>query len=315
MRGKAAFLFPGQGAQYPGMGKDFYDQFIVAKRVFDEADHLLGWSLSKLIFDGPADELVLTKYSQLAIYVTSSAILRVVLSEFPDVKPVFCAGLSLGEYTALMAAGVLSFSACLELVRVRAEAMHLACEERAGSMRVVLGLSEEVVASVLSQLNPPHPIGIANLNCPGQVVIAGSLEALSLAEEPLKAAKAKRILPLDVSGAFHSGLMKSAQEALRAQIGLTVFTNGLASVVMNVTGSVPASLDLMRSLLIDQVVSCVRWEKGILYLEAQDVDFYLEMGPGKTLSGMNKRIGSLKPTYSIEKVADLDKMREVLCNC
>jgi [acyl-carrier-protein] S-malonyltransferase len=315
MSAKAAFLFPGQGAQYPGMGKDFYDQFAVAKATFEEADRLLGWSLSTLIFEGPLEELTLTKHSQLAIYVTSSAILRAVESEFPHLKPHFCAGLSLGEYTALTAAGVLSFADCLQLVRVRAEAMHRACEEVKGSMQVVLGLSEEAVASVVNQLNPPHPIWVANLNCPGQVVIAGSLEALALAEGPLKAAKAKRILPLDVSGAFHSGLMKSAQEALRAKIGATPFTEGLARVVMNVTGDVPLSLDQMRSLLIDQVVSCVRWERGIRNLEATDVDFYIEMGPGKTLSGMNKRIGSAKPIYSIEKVADLEIAREALCNC
>ena len=315
MRAKAAFLFPGQGAQYPGMGKDFCERFSIAQATFEEADRLLGWSLSTLVFEGPSEQLTLTKNNQLAIYVTSVAILRVIASEFPQLKPQFCAGLSLGEYTALTAAGILSFGDCLELVRVRAEAMHKACEEIQGSMQVVLGLSEEAVASVVDQLNPPHPLWVANLNCPGQVVIAGSLEALALAEGPLKAAKAKRILPLEVSGAFHSGLMKSAQEALKAKIEATPFIEGQARVVMNVTGNVPLSLNEVRVLLIDQVVSCVRWEKGICNLEAQGVDFYVEMGPGKTLSGMNKRIGSTKPMYSIEKVADLEIARGALCNC
>ncbi len=168
-------------------------------------------------------ELTLTKNSQIAIYISSVAILRVVQEQFPELKPVVCAGLSLGEYTALTAAGKIDFQDCLDLVRIRAEAMHQACEETKGTMQVVLGMTEEAVETVIRELNPPHPVWIANLNCPGQIVIAGSMEAIALAAEALKQKGAKRVLPLDVSGAFHSGLMQPAQEKLAAKIASVHF--------------------------------------------------------------------------------------------
>jgi [acyl-carrier-protein] S-malonyltransferase len=296
------------------MGRDFYDQFSAARHVYKEADQLLGWKLSKLIFEGTAEELALTQNSQLALYVTSVAILRAVEGEYPEIKPAYCAGLSLGEYTALTAAGVLSFEAGLELVAVRGQAMQRACEETPGSMQVVLGLSEAAVRQVVNTLNPPHPLWVANLNCPGQVVIAGSLSALELAQAALMAAGAKRLLSLDVSGAFHSGLMRSAQEALRAKIEQTPFEEGFAEVVMNVVGRGVHDQKSMKRALVDQVVSCVRWEEGIRYMESQGVDFYVEMGPGKTLAGMNKRIGVAHSTCSLETVTDLEKMG-ALCSC
>src|ERR1700722_19736762 len=160
MRKKIAFLFPGQGAQYAGMGKDFYDQFRAAKKTFEEADSFLGCPFSQLIFEGPSEELTLTKNSQIAIYITSIAILRVVQEQYPELKPAFCAGLSLGEYTALTAAGYIDFLDCLDLVRTRAEAMHQACEETKGTMQVVLGMTEEAVETVISEYNPPHPVWI-----------------------------------------------------------------------------------------------------------------------------------------------------------
>lgn len=312
MRKKWAFLFPGQGAQYPGMGKDFYEQFSSARDVFNEADQLLGRRFSQLIFEGPSDELTLTKNSQIAIFVTSIAILRVVQEQFPALEPAICAGLSLGEYTAFVAAGKLSFSDCLDLVQIRAEAMHQACLETKGSMQVVLGLSPEQVESVVQTLNPPHPLWVANLNCPGQVVIAGTIEALALAADPLKKNGAKRVLPLDVSGAFHSGLMRSAQEKLEAKLNAVPFFDSSASVVMNVPGQEVFGVEEMRKFLTAQVVSPVLWEKGIRWMGGAGVECYLEMGPGKSLSGMNKRIGVNEPTYSIEKVADLDELRKLM---
>ncbi len=306
---KYAFLFPGQGAQYPGMGKDFYEQFAVARQTFEEADSFLEYTFSKLIFEGPATELILTKNSQIAIYIVSVAILRVVQQQFPQLTPAVCAGLSLGEYTALTAAGKIGFTDCLGLVRTRAEAMHEACEETKGSMQVVLGMTEEAVEAVINQLNPSHPIWIANLNCPGQIVIAGTINALELTAEALKKEGAKRVLPLDVSGAFHSGLMQSAQEKLRAKIATITFEESLIDVVMNVSGGV-ASTQEIPGLLIDQVVCPVRWEKGIRTLMGQSMTNYFEMGPGKTLSGMNKRISVTEPTLSIEKVADLEELNQ-----
>lgn len=312
MNKKFAFLFPGQGAQYPGMGKDFYDQFPVAKEVFEEADHLLNTHFSKLIFEGSSNELTLTKNSQIAIYITSMALLRVVQQQFPDLTPAVCAGLSLGEYTALTAAGKISFADCLDLVRVRAEAMHQACLEVKGSMQVVLGMTEEAVETVIREINPPHPVWVANLNCPGQIVIAGSLEALAYAGDVLKQKGAKRVLPLEVSGAFHSGLMLSAQQKLAVKIEAVSFQASDIDVVMNVPGDLTSSEEQMRQVLIEQVTSPVRWEKGIRWMMQQGVQAYFEMGPGKTLAGMNKRIGVAEPTYSIEKVTDLEELNKVM---
>jgi [acyl-carrier-protein] S-malonyltransferase len=312
MSKRIAFLFPGQGAQYPGMGKDFYDQFSIARRTFDEADQFLNRAFSKLIFEGSSAELTLTKNSQLAIYISSIAILRVVQEQFPELKPVVCAGLSLGEYTALTAAGKIGFLDCLDLVRTRADAMHQACEETKGTMQVVLGMTEEAVGMVIRDLNPPHSIWLANLNCPGQVVIAGSLQAMELAADTLKERGAKRVLPLDVSGAFHSGLMHSAREKLAAKIATVPFYESAVEIVMNIPGDFVSNSQEMRQVLIDQVTHPVHWERGIRKMIERKVDIYLEMGPGKTLNGMNKRIGVTEPTYSIEKASSLEEINHLL---
>lgn len=299
-----AFLFPGQGAQYPGMGKDFYEAFAVARETFEEADDLLGRSLSKLIFEGPKEELTLTKNSQVAIYVVSMAILRTVISLFPSLKPSVCAGLSLGEYTALTAAEKISFSDCLKLVAVRGQCMQDACEKESGSMSVVIGSEVAFIQEVLKTL-PDAKVWIANLNCPGQVVIAGTLPALELAAAALKEKGVKRVLPLEVSGAFHTPLMHSAKEVLSPYIDAVSFQEGISQVVMNVPGSCVTDLGNVKNLLKEQVVSPVYWEKGIRSIEA---DLFLEMGPGTTLAGMNKRIGVVAPTLSIEKTGNLEEL-------
>lgn len=307
-----AFVFPGQGAQYPGMGKDFFDAFPVARQVFEEADEHLGVNFSRLIFEGPAPELTLTKNSQVAIYITSIAILKTVQQHFPDIIPSVCAGLSLGEYTALTASGRASFKECLDLVKMRAALMHAACEEEKGSMQVVLGLDAKVVEDAVNELPAGTRVWVANLNCPGQVVIAGTPEGLALAVEALKLKGAKRALPLDVSGAFHSGLMLSAQEKLAPRIQSTELCRSEIALVMNVPGGYVEDLDDVRKFLIQQVASPVRWEKGVRSMVEQGVECYLEMGPGKTLAGMNKRIGVAQPTFSIEKIADLEELTKNL---
>jgi [acyl-carrier-protein] S-malonyltransferase len=294
------------------MCKDFYDSFPVARRTFEEADDFLQHPFSKLVFEGPSAELTLTKNSQIAIYIASIAVLRVVQEEFPWLQPSICAGLSLGEYTALTAAKKISFTDCLDLVRVRAEAMHLACTETRGSMQVVLGMEEESVAAVLGELNPPHPVWLANLNCPGQIVIAGSSDALGFAADLLKQRGAKRILPLEVSGAFHSGLMRSAQATLSGKIATVVLQESPIGVVMNVPGDLVSSVPQMRKALIDQVVSPVFWEKGVRRMVEGGIDLYIEMGPGKTLSGMNRRIGVKEPTCSLEKISDLEELKKLM---
>ncbi len=312
---KWAFLFPGQGAQYSGMGKDFFDAFSVAREIFESADDYLKFPFSQLIFEGPSTELTLTKNSQVAIFITSMAILRVVQQEFPHLCPSVCAGLSLGEYTALTAAGNISFKDCLELVYWRARYMHEACEREKGSMQVILGLDGDLVESVIKEVRACYPVWVANLNCPGQVVIAGTESGLQAAVESLKQKGAKRALPLEVSGAFHSGLMRSAQEQLTPKIQSVQLAASDIPVVMNVPGGYVQSIDEMRQCLINQVTGSVRWEQGIRAIEQQGIEAYIEMGPGKTLSSMNKRIGVAGSTYSIEKAEDLLQLKGVVCQC
>ncbi len=302
---KNALLFPGQGAQYVGMGKDFFDAFPVARQTFEEADDLLGLPFSRLIFTGAAEELTATKNSQLAIYIVSMAIWRTVQQQLPDIRPAVCAGLSLGEYTALTASGKISFSDCLPLVRARGQYMHEASLEHPGTMQVVLGLSPEDVSAAVSSL---EGVWVANINCPGQVVIAGRADALAAAAPLLKEKGAKRVLPLDVSGAFHSGLMQSAQDKLKGRIEEVKLIESDIKFVSNVLGGEACSLETIRDCLLRQVTQPVLWEQGIREMELHGVTSYYEIGPGKTLAGMNKRIGVAAPTLSVEKVSDLEEI-------
>ena len=313
---KIAFIFPGQGAQYVGMGKDFYDTYPVAKEVFDRADQVLGCKFSDLIFQGPKEELTLTKNSQLAIFIVSYAIHEVFKQQAPHMTPYVCAGLSLGEYTALAASGKISFEDCLLLVKHRAQFMNDACESHPGSMSVVLGMQEDQVSSILSEVND-HQVGIANLNCPGQILIAGTLQGLEVASELLKKNGAKRILPLDVSGAFHSPLMKEAQERLTPNLQSVVLKETSIQIVMNTVGDFVIETQNIRNQLIEQVTQPVRWEKGIHCMVVSGVDLFIEIGCGKTLAGMNKRIGVSFPTLSIEKIEDLQVLLKdsLTCSC
>jgi [acyl-carrier-protein] S-malonyltransferase len=295
---KYVFLFPGQGAQYPGMGKDFYEAFAASRQTFEQADDLLKENLSKIIFDGPESELTKTKYSQCAIFVVSAAILRAM----PEMKPAVCAGLSLGEYTALWASGRLSFEETLLLIQKRAQFMNDACENVSGTMAAVLGM-----ADVESALQGIPGVWVANYNCPGQIVISGTKEGVAIASEQLRAKGAKRIIPLQVHGAFHSGLMQGAQDALAPYIAAANIRESNIGFVMNATGDFAG--DVKKNLTC-QVTSSVRWDQGILAIEKTKPDKYLEIGCGKTLTALNKKIGVAAPTISVEKVGDLD-----LCNC
>ena len=307
MSKKVAFLFPGQGAQYPGMGHDFFTNFSVAKEVFDKADALLGRPFSQLIFHGAKEELTLTKNSQLALFIVSIAILRVVQEKHPHLEPTFCAGLSLGEYTAFVAAEKLSFEEALFLVKARGEWMDEACRTHPGTMHVVLGLELPVVEETLQGISNAW---IANLNCPGQIVLAGTEEGLEKAAIFLKEKGARRILPLDVSGAFHSGLMQTAQDRLAPMIQKASLKHSPVQVVMNVPGAPVEALDKMREYMTEQVTRPVRWQSCIESMVEGGVELFLEMGAGKTLSGMNKRIGVQAPTLSVEKVEDLQAIVE-----
>ncbi len=306
MNKKIAFIFPGQGAQYPSMGADFFAQFKEAKAVFQEADEILGESFSEKIFNGPAEELTLTKNSQLAIFITSIAILRVVQAQYPDLEPAVCAGLSLGEYTALVSANKISFKDALALVKARGSYMQDACETHPGTMYVVLGLELSDVEEVTNVI---EGVWIANLNCPGQIVIAGTKEGTAKAALLLKEQGARRVMPLDVSGAFHSGLMQEAQNRLEPLIRDVEMVATDTEIVMNVPGDFLTSEKEVREAMILQVTHPVRWQKGVEAMVEKGVELFIEMGPGKTLAGMNKRIGVKVPTISVEKVADLEGVR------
>ena len=286
------------------MAKDFYEAFPIARETFEEASKILSIDFIKLIFEGPESALTLTKNSQPAIFVVSVAILRCIQRLYPYLEPAVCAGLSLGEYTALFASGRLSFSDALKIVAARGCFMEEACQENQGTMRVVLGLEPSLVAQ-----NLPPNIWVANLNCPGQVVIAGSVNAMPKAEELLKIAGAKRVLPLDVSGAFHTPLMKSAQEKLTPYLLSDSLKESTIALEMNVPGDFVDAISEIRQYLIAQVASATRWEKGICLLG--DIDLFVEIGPGKTLTGMNKKIGVKGQTINVEKITDLAQLGAV----
>ena len=298
---KIAFIFPGQGAQYVGMAKDFYEAFPIVRETFEEASKILSFDFTRLILEGPETELVLTKNSQPAIFIVSVAILRCIEQQYPHLQPSVCAGLSLGEYTALYASGRISFADALKIVAARGKYMQEACQEEQGTMRVVLGLDPSIVSAHL-----PADVWIANLNCPGQVVIAGKVSAMPQAEELLKTAGAKRVLPLDVSGAFHTPLMRSAQEKLKPFLLGVTLQESITKLVMNVPGDFVDISSEIREHLIAQVASPTQWEKGIRLLE--DVDLFIEIGPGKTLTGMNRKIGVKGQTLNIEKTTDLTQL-------
>jgi [acyl-carrier-protein] S-malonyltransferase len=304
---KIAFIFPGQGAQYIGMAKDFYEAYPIVRETFEEASKILSFDFTRLILEGPESELTLTKNSQPAIFIVSAAILRCIQQQYARLQPSICAGLSLGEYTALYASGRISFTDALQIVAARGKYMQEACEEEQSSMRVVLGLDPQVVAAHL-----PANVWIANLNCPGQVVIAGATAAMSHAEELLKAQGARRVLPLDVSGAFHTPLMRSAQEKLKSSLLAVTLHESTTKLVMNVPGDFVDSISEIREHLIAQVACPTQWEKGIRLLE--DIDLYIEIGPGKTLTGMNKKIGVKGQTLSVEKTTDLAQIKAQLEN-
>ncbi|MBA3604028.1 MAG: ACP S-malonyltransferase [Parachlamydiaceae bacterium] len=311
MQSSIAFIFPGQGSQYPGMAKDFVSTFAIARHTLEEADDLLGRKLSTLILEGPENILTETKNSQVGIFVASMAILRVLKDLYPHINSGVCAGLSLGEYTALCASGKLDFKETLSLVKYRGQFMNDACEEIPGTMAVVLGLEGPDVEALVREVNLPHDLWVANFNCPGQVVISGTLKGIEIGSAAAKAKGAKRVLPLQVHGAFHSGLMATAEKRLREPVEATKLNKSLTEFVMNVPGDFVEEMDVIKENLIKQVTHSVRWEQGIRTMEKRGVSKFIEIGCGKTLAALNKRIGVKAVTLSIEKVEDLQAIEQL----
>ena len=302
---KVAFIFPGQGTQYVGMGQDFSETFSIARETLEEGSDLIGYNLMNLLFKGPEERLKRTDYSQIAIYLVGLAIWRVVKQEFPDIQPSVVAGLSLGEYTALSASGRLSFQEGVDLVCARGRYMHEAGTKSCGTMVVVLGMEEDRVRATLKSI---QGVWLANLNCPRQVVISGKVASVTKASLLLKQMGAKRIVPLNVSGAFHTELMVEAKKRLEEKIETIEIKESSIDLVMNVMGDF-VSQDGIRENMVQQVVAPVYWEKGIRNMEKSGVNLFIEIGPGQTLSGMNRKIGVCGKTFSIGEVRDLDRLR------
>ena len=301
-----AFIFPGQGAQYVGMGKEFYINFRVAKEVFEEADDTLRFSISNLCFQGPEEELKLTENTQPAILTTSIAALKVLQTE-KGFDPQFTAGHSLGEYSALVASGGLTFAEAVQTVRLRGKFMQEAVPVGEGAMAAILGMEREEVERLCEEAGDQEVLSPANFNCPGQIVIAGHSKAVQRAIEKVKQ-DGKRAVLLPVSAPFHSPLMKPAGERLEKVLEEISVKDLNVPVVTNVEAEINASKEKVKVLLVAQVSSPVRWEESMRRMIREGIEKVLEIGPGKVLSGLMKRIDPNVGTGNLEDLQSLKKI-------
>ncbi|WP_103105903.1 ACP S-malonyltransferase [Brevibacillus reuszeri] len=309
--GKIAFVFPGQGSQFVGMGQALSEQSPAARQIFEEADAALGFPLSQLCFEGPEDELKLTANTQPAILTASIAVLAALKEKQPDFSPAFVAGHSLGEYSALVAAGALSFADAVKTVRSRGQFMEEAVPAGQGAMAAVLNMDRAALHAVCEEVTASgHPVQLANLNSPGQIVISGSAEGVKLAGEQAKTAGAKRVLPLNVSGPFHSSLMQPAADKLQAVLADISVQDAAVQVVANVTARPVTEAATIVDSLIQQVSAPVLWEDSVQWMVEQGVTTFVEIGPGKVLAGLIKKIAPADTT--IISVQDMDSLSELL---
>ena len=308
---KLAFVFPGQGAQTVGMGKDLFDQYDVAKRLFAEADEALGYSIKDMCFEGPADDLKLTANTQPAI-LTVSVIVNEILKEH-GVQPDVAGGHSLGEYSALVAAGVLSFQDAVALVHKRGQYMQEAVPVGQGGMAAIIGLDDEAIAAACEKATKEAgEVQPVNFNCPGQTVIAGTTHGVEKAVEELRAAGAKKAVVLPVSAPFHSTLMKPAAEKLAAELAKVSIHDAAFPVVSNFTGELETKAEEIKANLVAQADHPVRWIACVKTMQAFGADTFVEAGPGKTLCGFNRRIDRSLKSLNVENLESLQKTLDYL---
>lgn len=303
---KIAFVYPGQGAQKVGMGKDFYDNNSAAKELFDKADELLGLDMKALCFE-ENDKLDITEYTQAALVTTCLAMTRVVKEQ--GITPDVTAGLSLGEYCAIATAGGMTEEDAIRLVRKRGILMQEAVPTGMGAMAAVLGMTGEEIENVIDGM---EGVSIANYNCPGQIVITGLTEAVTEASAKLTEAGAKRVIPLKVSGPFHSAMLNEAGEKLGEELKNVELSPLQVPYVTNVTAEYVSDVNETKALLAKQVASGVRWEQSVRNMIEQGVDTFVEIGPGKTLAGFMKKINKDVKMYNIETFEDVAKVVEQL---
>jgi [acyl-carrier-protein] S-malonyltransferase len=299
---KTALLFAGQGAQFVGMGKDLAAAFPAAQGWFDRANAALGYDLTSICFTGPEAELTKTENAQPGIFLVSWVAFELLKEKIPLLKFEATAGLSLGEFTALTAAGALSFEDSLRVVRQRGRFMQEACDVTKGGMAAVIGLDEAPTREVCAEAG----VVLANLNCPGQLVISGAAEKITTACELAKAKGAKRAIPLPVAGAYHSPLMASAQPKLQAELASAKISAPRVPVISNVTAQPHSTSDEISARMVEQVTSSVRWEESMRYLLAQGYTRFIELGPGTALSGFMKRINKDAQMLNVGDAASLE---------
>ncbi len=300
--GKVAFVFPGQGSQSVGMGKSLYEASVVAKEIFDKADEVLGRSISKMCFEGPEEDLKQTINTQPAILVTSIAALEA-LKEKTDVKPDYVAGHSLGEYGAYYAAGVIDFSTAMKLIDKRAKEMNAAAESTKGAMTAVIGMSKEAILDTIEKID--GMVSVANYNSPAQIVITGEAEAVAKANDALKEAGAKRVIPLPVSGGFHSMLMEEASVKFSEILDDCDIKDAQIPVFTNVDAEPTTAAIRFKAKMTAQIYSSVMWTQTVEKMAADGVDTIVEIGPGKVLAGLVKKTN---PAINVLNVFDEESL-------
>ncbi len=299
--GKTALIFAGQGAQIVGMGKDLAESYPTAREWFERANSTLAYDLSSICFNGPEADLVKTEHAQPGIFLVSWIAFQLLRERVPGIQFEATAGLSLGEFTALAAAGAISFEDGIKIVRARGKFMQEACEATRGGMAAIIGLGEDMTREVCREAG----VVLANLNCPGQLVISGEQDKIFNACELAKSKGAKRALPLPVAGAYHSPLMNTAQPKLGAELYRVDIKPPVVPVISNFTAQPHGNPADIRARLVEQVTASVRWEESIRYLLAQGFSRFIELGPGTALSGFLKRIDRNAQSYNIGDVASL----------